>query len=96
MAANRATLNNYLTNTIGIAYQAIIGALKNQGLDSFDNFLLLTETDVANVCTKFWKPGGTIPNPAFNTANPAVNVPATLPNPGYQLGHVYEKQLKLL
>jgi hypothetical protein len=96
MAAAQAAFNNYLTNTIGINLPGATAALNAQGLTSFDDFTTLTEDDIGDVCTNVRKPGGTIPNPNFNPNQPLPGVPATIANPGTQLGHVFEKRLKML
>jgi hypothetical protein len=96
MAADRAMLNNYLDGTLGITDGATIAALNVQGLDSFTDFLTLTEDDITDICSNVRKPGGTIPNPAYDPANPVAGITATIPNPGTQLGHVYEKRIKML
>ena len=89
-------LDNYLNNVLQIASVEARMALNNQGLTSFDDFLLLTEDDISDLCSIARKPGGNIPNPAFNRRNPVPGVPATIPNPGVLIGHLHEKRLKLL
>jgi hypothetical protein len=96
MAAAQAALNNYLDNVLGINAPGATAALNMQGLTSFDDFLSLIEDDVADVCSNVRKPGGTIPNPNYNPANPIPGVPQVLSNPGIQFGHIYEKRLKML
>jgi hypothetical protein len=96
MAAAQAALNNYLDAPLGITEAATRAALNQQGLQSFDDFLTLTEKDISEICTNLRKPGGTIPNPAYNAAAPVVGIPATIPNPGINVGHVFEKRLKML
>jgi hypothetical protein len=96
MAAALAAFNNYLINTIGINVAGATAALNAQGIEGFDDFTILTEDDVSNVCNNVRKPGGTIVNPNFNPAQPIPGVPPTIPNPGIQLGHVFEKRLKML
>jgi hypothetical protein len=96
MAAARANFNNYLNAMIGINDAALVTAINGQGLEGFDDFLMLTEDDIGNICTNVRKPGGTIPNPAYDPNNIVPNIPATIPNPGRQLGRVYEKRLKML
>jgi hypothetical protein len=96
MAAARAQLNRYLEDILGIGDQAARDAINAQGLDTFEDFLLLEEKDIEDVCSNVRKPGGVIPNPNYDPANVVAGVPATIPNPGIQLGHIYEKRLKLL
>jgi hypothetical protein len=96
MAAALATLNNYLDNTLGIDDQNTRDALNQQGIQAFDDFLTLTEKDISDICANIRKPGGTIPNPLHNAAAPVANIPAVIPNPGINIGYVYEKRLKML
>jgi hypothetical protein len=71
-------------------------ALNGQGLVSFDDLLVLTETDIDQIANAIRKPGGVIPNPAFNPNFPVPVVLPTLPNPGLPIGHLPVKRLKLL
>jgi hypothetical protein len=96
MAAAQAALNNYLDTPLGITDGATRAALNQQGLQSFDDFLTLTEKDIEEICSNLRKPGGTIPNPAYNAAAPLPGVAAMIPNPGIGIGHVFEKRLKML
>jgi hypothetical protein len=65
-------------------------------LDTFEDFLLLEEKDIGDVCANVRKPGGMVPNPNHDPQNIVAGVPSMIPNPGIQLGHIYEKRLKLL
>ena len=91
MAGNLAQLNNYLQNVLLITDPDICQALNQQGLQSFDNFLGLTDDDIGEICTNVQKPGGVIDNPLHDEENPVPWVPPTLPNPGLLIGHMYEK-----
>lgn len=94
-AAARAELNNYLRQVLLIADAAVRTALNTQGLESLEDFVALTEKDIDDICSNARKPGGTIPNPAYQARNnPAA--PPFLPNAGVQIGHVFVKRLKML
>jgi hypothetical protein len=95
MAANQAAINNYLQDTLGFP-QTLAHALNAQGLDGFDILINLMDKDIKEMCTNVRKPGGTIPNPAFDAANPVPGVPATIPNPGVSMGLPHEKLLRQL
>jgi hypothetical protein len=96
MAVALAALNNYFNDPMGIVDPQIRVALNNQGLQSFDDFLTLSEKDLSELCSNIRKPGGTIPNPVHDPAAPVAGIPPTIPNPGIQFGHVYEKRFKML
>jgi hypothetical protein len=96
MAATQAALNNYLDDPIRITAAATRAALNQQGLQSFDDFVTLLEKDITEICSNLRKPGGTLPNPAHDPANPIPGVPETISNPGIIIGHIYEKHLKFV
>jgi hypothetical protein len=96
MVAALAALNNYFNDPLGIVDLQSRVALNNQVLQSFDDFLMLTEKDISNICTHIRKSGGTVPNPVHKAAAPVAGVPPLIPNPGIQFGHAYEMQLKML
>ena len=99
MAAALAAINNYFRNILHITNVDVRNPLNDQGLLSFDDFGILTEQDIIDICDKARKPGGTIDNPAYVT--PMAGVPAltgvtpALPNPGVTIKHVVEKRLKM-
>jgi hypothetical protein len=95
MAANQAALNNYLQDTLGFP-EDLSRALNAQGLDAFDVLTTLTDKDVKEMCGNVRKPGGTIPNPAYDAANPVAGVPLTIPNPGVSMGLPCKKLLRQL
>ena len=95
MAANQAAINNYLQDTLGFP-EDLTRALNAQGLDAFDVLITLTDKDVKEMCANVRKPGGTIPNPAFDAENPVAGVAATIPNPGVSMGLPREKLLRQL
>ena len=88
-------LNGYMENTLLIGQQAVPDAPNSQGLTSVGDFRGLKEEDIAEICANARKPGGTIPNPAYDAANPVAGIPATIMNPGVLVGHVLEKRLKM-
>jgi hypothetical protein len=96
MAAALAALNNYLNDPIGIVDPQTRVALNNQGHQAFEDFLTLTEKDISEICSNIRKPGGTIPNPVHDPVASVAGRPPTIPNPGIQIGHIYEKRLKML
>lgn len=71
-------------------------ALNNQGLTSADDFVALTEEEMTNICTSICRPGGTLPNPIYDAANPIPGVAPTIPNPGISIVFVNERRLKML
>ena len=95
-AALLQELDDYWLNTLQIQQQTVRDALHAQGLLSASDFLGLTEEDVAEICNNARKPGGTVPNPAFNPLNPVVGIAPTITNPGVLVGHVIEKRLKMM
>jgi hypothetical protein len=48
------------------------------------------------MCSNIRKPGGTIPNPAFDAENPVAGVTAMIPNPGVSMDLPCEKLLHQL
>ena len=96
MAAALAMLNHYFQNTLLIANAPIQAALNAQGLQNIDDFLTLMDDDIGDICTNARKPGGTIPNPAHNLANPVAGIPVMIPHLGILIGHMYQKWLKML
>ena len=89
-------VNDYFQNVLMIADQDVRDALNGQGLISIGDFEGLPEDDIAEICNNARKPGGTIPNPAYDPANPVAGVPQTITNPGVLVGHVIEKRLKMV
>jgi hypothetical protein len=89
MAAFRLEqLNEYLQDVLLIDKQDVRDALNGQGLVSLRDFLGLMKEDIKNICSNVRKPGGIINNPNATARN---NLPPTIPNPGVQLGHIYER-----
>ena len=94
MAANNNMdeLNDYFENTLGITNNNLRAALNNQGLTAFEDFVNLEEKDVEKICAVIRKPGGVLINP--DAALP--NQPPVIPNPGLQIGTIFENRLKVL
>jgi hypothetical protein len=57
---------------------------------------MLTDDDIADICTNIRKPGGTVVNPDHDSSNPVAGDHATIPNPGNPVDHLVEKRLKML
>jgi hypothetical protein len=99
MAALLAALvayDNYLLNTLLITSNDLRVAQRGQGLQGIDDYADLSDDDIGDMCTNIRKPGGTIPNPAYNPVNPVAGVPMLIPNPGVPVGHLIERRLKML
>jgi hypothetical protein len=77
-----AVFDQYVATVIGLAVPHMRFALNEQGLVSFEDLLALTENDIDQIANAICKPGGVIPNPAFNPNFPVPGVLPTLPNPG--------------
>jgi hypothetical protein len=91
-AAPGNVYNGYLQNTLLIGDPALITALNMQGLNDFNDFVMFEDEDVHQICVNIWKPGGVIPNPRAGGRGRLAHIP----NPGNQVGHVFEKRLKML
>jgi hypothetical protein len=92
MAGNLAILRNYLDATLQVPVvtrEAVI----LQGISSFEDFVGLTDKDVQDICSNAKKPGGTIQNPNWVAGG---NIPLMIPNPGAQVGFIYEKRFRQL
>ena len=89
---NMDELNDYFENTLGITNNNLRAALNNQGLTAFEDFVNLEEKDVEKICAVIRKPGGVLINP--DAALP--NQPPVIPNPGLQIGTIFENRLKVL
>ena len=74
---------------IGFTQEARNYITNNQGLDEIEEFRILTDEEVENLCKNIRRPGGTIPNP-----NPAVQ--GNIPNPGIPVSLKAETNLKLM
>lgn len=91
--AAAAPLADYFLAMLLITSASARTALASQGLNDYDDFLTLTEKDIADICSNIRKPGGTIANPALIAGG---GQPALIPNPGTPIGYVHEKRLKML
>jgi hypothetical protein len=90
MVANLAAIQSALTR-LGFSNQAATFITDAQELNDLDEYALLTDDEVENLCKVIRKPGGTIVNP-----NAAVEgQPPTIPNPGIAVTLRAENNLKL-
>jgi hypothetical protein len=90
MAANQAAIRSALTR-LGFSNQAATFINEDQEMDDLDEFALLTDDEVENMCKVVRKPGGTIENPNADVAGQ----PPTIPNPGIAITLRAENNLKL-
>lgn len=96
MAAAQGALNNYMNNVLLITTAAVRSALNVEGLQSLDDFVSLSEKDIDDICSNARKPGGLIPNPAYDPTTAVAGIGPTMANPGVQIGHLHVKRLKML
>lgn len=90
MAAH--AMRTYLQQVIGVPAPAERReAIRDEGLETLDDFIEFDDTAITNLCASVRKPGGTIPNPQAAAAGQ----PAVIPNPGFSLSAICEKRLKL-
>jgi hypothetical protein len=76
---------------LGFSAAASTFIVDNQGMDTLDEFKILKDTEVEDLCKVVRRPGGTIPNP-----NPAVGQPQEIPNPGINVTLRASNNLKLM
>lgn len=81
--------NQFITGTLLVTNLQRV-AINAQGLTQFDDMLYFTEEDIHDFCVNLRRPGGTIPNPAYDPNNPVPEVATTIPNPGVPLGQLAE------
>jgi len=87
MAANVAAIRAALQR-IGFNQEASTFITTDQGLNNLEEFKILTDDEVDNLCRVTCKPGGTIPNPTAGGA--------PLPNPGIPVSMKACNNLKLM
>ena len=90
MAGNAAAVKNFLRDRFGFAQPLQDAFVDEQGFSEWNDGRDLTMEDIETMCKNMRRPGGTIPNPRAATAGQ----PATIPNPGINVGYVQERQLK--
>jgi len=76
---------------IGFSEEASDYITGDQGLDEVEEFRILSDSEVENLCKNTRRPGGIINNP-----NRGRNNPATIPNPGVPVSLKAENNLKLM
>lgn len=77
---------------IGFSDQASAAITDAQGMDSLDEFRVLTDDEVEDLCKVVRRPGGTIDNPNAAVAGQ----PARIPNPGIAVSMRATNNLKLM
>ena len=90
MAGNAVAVKNFLRDRFGFAQSLQDAFVDEQGFSEWNDGRDLTMEDIETMCKNMRRPGGTIPNPRAATAGQ----PATIPNPGINVGYVQERQLK--
>ena len=76
---------------IGFSEEASDYITGDQGLDEVEEFRILSDSEVENMCKNTRCPGGIINNP-----NRGRNNPATIPTPGVPVSLKAENNLKLM
>ena len=76
---------------IGFSEEASEYITDDQGLDEVEEFRILSDDEVENLCKNTRRPGGIIDNP-----NRGRNNPASIPNPGIPVSLKAENNLKLM
>src|SRR5688500_7751768 len=91
MAAALASIRTALT-CLGFSPAAALAMIDEQDMDSLEEFELLNDKQVEQLCTVVRKPGGTILNPQAAVAGQ----PAHIQNPGCSINFKAESNLKLM
>ena len=96
MAGNTAALRHALV-ALGFEEDAARVMIDAQGMDTLEEFALLNDSEVENLCKVVHRPGGTIPNPnATDAVGDAVaGQPANITNPGKTIPLRAENNLKM-
>ena len=76
---------------LGFSQAAATYITHEQGMDSLSEFQELDDDTADKLCSTTRKPGGTIPDPQANNANPA-----NIPNPGIPVSLRAQENLKLM
>ena len=76
---------------IGFSAVARNYIVNDQGIDAVEEFRILSDEEVENLCKNVRRPGGTIPNP-----NNGQGQPENIPNPGIPVSMRAESNLKLM
>ena len=99
MAANLASLRAALVR-MGTTAEVANEITVTQGIDTIDELCILTDDEVETLCRAIRRPGGLIPNPAFNAAGGAAaalaaGIPAQITNTGHVISARAENNIKL-
>jgi hypothetical protein len=97
----QVTFSAYLNGTtLGITDHYVRGALNAQGLVTIEDFVILKESDIGQLCAVVHGPAGivSIPNPNYDVNNPVAGVPQNLfvANPGFPITSTIEMTRGLL
>ena len=88
MAANLAALRAALVR-LGTTAEVANKITATQGIDTIEELCILADDEVETLCRAIRRPGGLMPNPAFNTAGgAAAAVAAGIPAQITHTGHV--------
>ena len=89
-AAQQGAMRTYLRDVISIGDPvARCQAIQDEGLNLITDFTKFDKEDIKTLCSSLRKPSRTIPN--SNVTAPGA--PATIPNPGFSIPAICEKQL---
>ena len=84
-----------LYQRLGFSEPAANAILTGQNIVSLEDIRELDESRCSNLCKNLRRPGGTIPNPAAQGANPPPGVQENIPNPGLAVSESAEFNLQL-
>ena len=99
MAANLAALRAALVR-LGTTAEVANEITATQGIDTIEELRILTDDEVETLCHAIRRPGGLMPNPAFNAAGGAAaavaaGIPAQITHTGHVISARAENNIKL-
>ena len=99
MAANLAALCAALVR-MGTTAEVANKITAKQGIDTIEELRILTDDEVETLCCAIRRPGGLMPNPAFNAAGGAAaalaaSISAQITNTGHVISARVENNIKL-